>query len=71
MIVIGGVLFALLFLNGLIPMLNSADSAAQTEQGADQIALAKSIAQGMGVYALILAAIFLLARSVVESRGPR
>lgn len=70
MLAIGGFLFTLLFLEGLVPMMDSASSQAQTQQGADQIALAKSIATSMGIYIMLLAGVFLLARSVVESRGP-
>lgn len=69
-VAIGGMLFALLFLEGLVPMMDSASSQAQTQQGADQIALAKSIATSMSVYIMFLAGLFLIARSVVESRGP-
>lgn len=69
-VAIGGLLFALLYLEGLVPMIERASSQAQTQQGADQIALAKSIAVSMGTYIMLLAGVFLLARSVVESRGP-
>ena len=71
MIAIGGMLFFLLFQEGLTPLFDSATSAAETQDGKDQIVLAEAIAGGMAVYALIVSCLFLVARSVVESRGPR
>lgn len=70
MIVIAAFLFFLLFLEGLNPMIDAASSHSETTKGQDQIDLAKQIAAGMGIYAMALAVMFLLARSVVESRGP-
>lgn len=70
MIALVAFLFALLYLEGLIPMFNSAESAAQTQQGTDQILEFKSIATAMGIYGVAVAVLFLIARSVVESRGP-
>jgi len=71
MIAIGGMLFFLLFQEGLTPLFDSATSAAETQAGQEQITLASTIAGGMAVYALIVSCLFIIARSVVESRGPR
>jgi nitrate reductase gamma subunit len=70
MIAIGGMLFFLLFQEGLTPLFDSASTAAETQEGQEQITLASAIAGGMAVYVLIVACLFLVARSVVESRGP-
>jgi hypothetical protein len=71
MVAIGGMLFVLLFQEGLLPLFDSATSAAETQDGKDQIVLAEAIAGGIGVYVLVVASLFIIARSVVESRGPR
>lgn len=69
MIVIAGLLF-ILFNDALSELFPMARSQTSSQQATDQINLAESIWGAILFYMLVLAMLFILARSVIESRRP-
>jgi len=69
MIIIAALLYTL-FGEAMTELFAMTSGQAQTTHGTDQINLAETIWNNMLFYALAVAVIFLIARAVVESRGP-
>lgn len=69
MIIIGALIFTL-FNEALLEVFSMTKSQAQTQHGTDQIAQAETIWNWVLAWVLGVAVLFIIARAVVESRGP-